>query len=175
MMHMVSIDPGIHGSGLGVFEGPRLVHAAWVSTPTGTIGAPAWLQMAEAVEAQVARVVPQGAPLRFIGERMVGYSKNDTKVFENLVDLTGVLGASLGRLSGAYKITEAHSVPPSMWKGQQSKKATWQTAQRCLDSSELEVVQRATAGVPTGEHDDVYDAVTIGLWLLQRFGRGRTA
>lgn len=174
MTHMVSIDPGIHGSGLAVYEGQRLVHAAWVHTPPGTIGAPAWLQMAEAVRAHVARAVPLGSDLKIIGERMVGYSKNDTKVFENLVDLTGVLGASLGMLGASYRVIEAHSVPPSMWKGQQSKKATWQAAQRCLDSRELEVVRVATEGIATGEHDDVYDAVTIGLWLLQRFGRGKT-
>jgi hypothetical protein len=82
-----------------------------------------------------------------------------------------VLAASAGRAREAIGWSKSRFVLPREWKGTLNGDAMAVRIVEALSEDERRVYFAAVDKIPEGSHDNVADAVGIGLWKLGRLGR----
>jgi hypothetical protein len=93
------------------------------------------------------------------------HSKNKTDP-NDLIALAIVAGAALGYIP----VMRHRLVTAAEWKGQQPKDVTQRRVVKELSFKEERVLESALSCLPSSLHHNVYDAVGIGLWYLNRTG-----
>lgn len=73
-----------------------------------------------------------------------------------------------GYLVGLMRPSKQHLVKPAQWKGQIPKDIHHEQILRQLETPELLVLDQCLQNIPKSKHHNVYDAVGLGLWYLQR-------
>jgi hypothetical protein len=73
-----------------------------------------------------------------------------------------------GYLVGLMRPSKQYLVKPSQWKGQIPKDIHHEQILRQLDVGELLVLDERLQNIPKSKRHNVYDAVGLGLWYLQR-------
>lgn len=159
---IASIDPGIHESGIACWDSisGHLFHAFSLPIPGSLRGPRAWKTMAwtvkEALPALDALVIeiPQVYETR-------ARSKGDPN---DLIQLAACVGAIVGQLPTGVEVS---CVKPAEWKGQVKKEVT---QARCLTILTEEEKQRIKLPSAKSLAHNVWDALGLGLWHLDRLG-----
>jgi hypothetical protein len=168
---LLSVDPGIRGTGLAVFSGDdhRLFEATYLESPcTRGSGAAEAGTMASWVRGWITYDPTELAlewPRIYASRIRAGDSPGDPN---DLLALSGVDAA----LAALFWPAPATSYAPSDWKGQLTKEACHARIMTRLDSSEARIVSAATALAKSKAHN-VLDAIGIGLHHLGRLARKR--
>lgn len=140
---MISIDPGVNGCGVAVFNNDtKELEACYYDTVDETAYSGTWLDL-----------VVIELPQVYMGSK----SKGDPN------DLIRVAFAA-GRCIGACPKFE--TVSPRKWKGTIKKKAMLKRILSRLSDEELGLLKGL--GLPTTEEHNVVDAIGIGLWKVGR-------
>ncbi len=167
---LISVDPGIRGCGVALFDGGKLVRAAYVKSPAKTgNNAAACVSMGLAVYSWTDRTAPDALALEwpqvYASRIREGSSKADPNDLLALCGVDSVI-AALYDLPTAMVTCFA----PAEWKGQMSKEACQGRIIGRLSAAELEIVMSVS---PPSLRHNVFDAVGIGLFRLGRFDRVR--
>lgn len=174
-MILLSVDPGLRGCGLSLWEGAELIRAAYVENSEREDSGPlAARSMALAVSAWCAGTLPLQAVDALILEFPTVYggraSRGDAR---DLFPLAAVDGA----IAMAFPEASVSHVEPHDWKGsvKKPKRAsdTYAIAARVVER--LGADERARVEWPKSAklRMDVADAVGVGLHRLGRFERLR--
>ncbi|MEO9195847.1 MAG: hypothetical protein ABI445_19510 [Polyangia bacterium] len=175
MKWLISVDPGIRGCGVAIFNDAKLVSAAYVKNPRLAGGGPdACVDMAREVYAHFAATF--GGPFwsvdlavewpRVYASRIrAGSSKGDPN---DLLALCGVDAA----VALILEPDETTAYAPSDWKGQLEKDTCHARIRSRLSPAELAVFESVR---PKSLAHNAWDAVGIGLHHLGRglVGAGR--
>lgn len=161
---ILSIDPSIKSAGAAVFTSNGVLNTAVrIQLPVikGEDQAMRWRRMANAI--LDAMVYGAGTVDTLVSERPQVYQRQDGKTKgdpNDLLAMVGVIGCLVGMLPSANVVTYA----PHEWKGQTEKKVMCGRIMERLKPAERDLVPNS--------HDAV-DAVGVGLFYLNRLGRGR--
>lgn len=153
---MISVDPGLTGTGIALWENRELVSATILTTAEARLEDRifdlAW-QVREAARLCDVAVVERQ---QTYGGRARRGDAND------LLDLAMLVGA-ITYACEEYATVEL--VAPSRWKGNTPKQVTANQVDLKLSSEELSRVM-----FPKSKklRADVYDAIGIGLWKIRR-------
>ena len=157
---VVALDPGLRGSGVAAFDTAVLTWAGWVANPRHGIGSAAWRAMGREI-ADVLKSKLKSVDL-LVTEVMQHYPGSGSAKW--LLELSGVVGATSASLD-----TRRPDVNylPNQWKG-----STPKGIQNARDLAKLSTAEKACIKLPRNskEHDDVYDAIGIGLAYLRKMG-----
>lgn len=171
MNRLLSIDPGIRGCGVAVFENAILKEAAYIKNPAaaGNLTHEAATMAKEVVLwARLSGTIDELAvewPRVYATQIRMGKSKADPN---DLLPLAGVVtGVAVG-LSPA----RARTYVPSDWKAQMKDEPTRHRTKTRLDKGELHTAEAAAKIAGYLEHN-LWDGVGIGLHHLGRFTRKR--
>jgi len=149
---VLSIDPGLRKCGCALWSSDGTLLRAWTAQARGKKRGPAaWVQMVGAI-----KLSPDISVL--VVEQMQVYQDRKTDA-DDLLELTGVLGALAWRFSGA----EMYGFKPGEWKGQVPKKVMQQRIKQRLTKGELNKI------APRATHD-AWDAIGIGAYYFRRQG-----
>lgn len=152
---ILSVDPGLRGCGVALWDAGRLAQAAYVENPMKTGRGPAAYR---AMGDELSKLTVWGSePLHVVLElpRVYPVSKGDPN---DLIDLAGVVGA----IAGCMADTCSH-YEPAQWKGQVPKTIMAKRILSKLSKAELDNVQH----VGYKDHNTI-DAIGIGLKYLGR-------
>lgn len=163
---VVSLDPGLRGCGIAVFE-HRILYRAWyVRSPNKRDrGAEAWYDMAERVQSEWLERIPSRlsavdtlvleVPQVYWGAKRGGNPSD-------LIQLAGVVGA----VSFGIPAFKKPCFLPREWKGQTPKDVHNKRVLAELGALEVESIE------PCGKTllHNVLDAVGLGLFHLKRIG-----
>ncbi|MFA6118156.1 MAG: hypothetical protein WC729_29485 [Sphingomonas sp.] len=158
-MKMLSLDPGIRGCGVALWEGKQLVRCEYVK---GASAAGSVLAAAHAMAQQVRAWAPDDVTflaLEWPQVYRVGKGKGDNN---DLLALAAVLGA----LVALFPLAGFEVFKPAEWKGQVPKDIMGNRIVGKLEGREV-VVFRAAKVIKSLEHN-VIDGVGIGLKALGR-------
>ncbi len=162
-MMLLSLDPGIRGCGVALFDGATLVACDYVKSPARTgDDFTAMLAMATTVARWASnRADPYAWSMVAEVPRVYGPSKSKGDN-NDLLPLVGV-GCAV-----ATSATSAMRVFPHEWKHQLSKDVCHQRIRSRLDMDETNVLNDACARAKSLAHNTL-DAVGIGLHQVGRF------
>lgn len=140
---VVAIDPG-KDAGIAVFCDGKLFRAALTTPDTDEIVA-SWMG------GHVVCEMPQ----TYKGSR---------------VSIQSLLTLSFraGKLVGMLHEEQYCLVKPAQWKGQIPKDVHHEQILRQLEVGERLLLDQCLQNIPKSKHHNVYDAVGLGLWYLQR-------
>lgn len=151
--NFISIDPGLRGCGVALWEGGVLVRAFYAANPDKkSRGAVAWVSMAR----EVKRLLGLTRAKQLVIEQMQAYTGG--KIDRNdILEVNGVVGA----IAGALELANYYSCYPKTWNGGRKKEVTAANTKQAKESQ----VPRGRIELPSKslEHN-VYDAIGIGLW-----------
>ncbi len=158
MKATLAVDPGLRGSGIAYFEGPRLVRAYYAKNPLETGDGPAaWYALADAVYTE----------FKEKGHRVDTYVVELMQIYKfspgnpnDLLELAGV-GAAIGAM---FPLQDAFGYRPNVWKGALKKWVHQPRVMGQLSADEVEAIEEHRKTY--AEH--VVDAVGIGLYHLER-------
>lgn len=158
---LITVDPGVQGCGLALFDNKRLDFAAYIKKTNG--------QVAYNVADEINSLIKIDISAHDIVELVIeipqiydsAHQKGDQK---DLVDLAVISGAIAGACRNS--VTNMLFVRPAEWKGQTPKHITEIRARACLSSAEKRCTVLA-AKAKTKAHN-VWDAIALGLWRLKR-------
>ena len=165
--YLITIDPGLRGLGLAVFEKQTLVKACYVKNEAEGRGYAAHVELAKGTQSNL-RWAACGELYRsnLLVEMPRVYPVMPKTDLNDLLDLSGVGGAVAAKLSSSYGCAVEH-VFPSDWKGQLEKQAMVARIKGKLSEAERAVVEPAASSLM----HNVYDAIGIGLWKLGRLNK----
>lgn len=157
-MRVLSCDPGLRGSGVGVFEDGKLVRAAYVKSPERIErGPPAWRAMAHAVSGWVGTDSIDTLVLEVPQVYRAGQQKGDP---DDILQLAGVDGAVVGMIwSSSVKW-----YLPREWKGQVEKSIMVRRIEKLLTPEEVSVIEACPASL----RHNIIDGIGLGLFYLKR-------
>ena len=156
-MFTLSIDPGLRGCGVSLFNKKQLIKAVYVkSTEQVKRGPEAWLAMAQAILDSLPGVKVTHLVVEVPQVYNQAYWKGDPA---DLIELAGVDGA----ITVAVGATNNYGFLPREWKGQVPKDIHNKRVEAKLSVEELATIE-STATV----RHNVVDAVGLGLWFLGR-------
>lgn len=159
---VLSVDPGLHGSGAALFEGGKLKAAAYVAGAREGKRPDLWVPMARAL---VDWAGPMGAGDTIVVELMQVYERGKSKGDPaDLLELAAIAGAVCA-LSPA---TVRRAYLPREHKGQVPKEIIHKRALSRLDLEEAAAIVYPRALKTLGHN--VLDAVAMGLFHLGRLG-----
>lgn len=141
---VIAIDPG-KDAGLAVFVHGRLDNAWLVH------GDQADVQLRGFEDEHVVCEIPQVYPGSPVST-------------QSLITLM----SRAGYLAGFLRPSQLTLVKPSQWKGQIPKDIHHKQILEQLEVGELLVLDQCLTNIPKSKHHNVYDAVGLGLWYLQR-------
>lgn len=159
---ILALDPKIHSCGVAAFDGTTLYRAGWVKGDTGENVPESWKATAQSVILWALF----GDVTEVVFERPPAYRSDDPAKTVQLQGLLGVCCLVAGRFSHA----QCTGYFPQQWKGTIDKDATESRVRGRLTAEEFGRVQ-----LPPSKqfHDDVWDAIGIGLKHVGRFERKR--
>ena len=158
--HLVSLDPGLRGSGIAWWaEDGTLLRVEYLRNPEKTGNGPAaWV-------GYTGLYIWKNDPDFFISEvpqvYRAGASKGDP---DDLLQLAGGVGVFSVLVSADVRI----GVKPREWKGQVPKDVHHARLIKTLSAEDLEKINLAA---PPSLRHNVLDAVGIGKWWFQKNGR----
>jgi hypothetical protein len=146
---ILAIDPGLWKCGVAIFSPAGYLQVAYTARrPRNvyTIGAPAWLDMANQIQA------PEPVSVLVVERMQIDRrSKNPAP----LLELSGIAGA----LAYRFRYADVYSPSPSEWKGGTPKAIMKRRLMTKLHRDESERVD------PRATHD-AWDAIGLGAWFL---------
>lgn len=142
---VVAIDPG-KDAGLAVFIEGALKAVSLLSSDDKEITNP-WVAGHKVVVCEIPQVY-----------------RGSTVNPQSLV----TLAYRAGYLTGLVRPTHLVQVKPTQWKGQIPKDIHHEQILRQLEVGERLVLDQCLKNIPKSKHHNVYDAVGLGLWYLQR-------
>jgi|TARA_R100001086_G_scaffold238196_1_gene162791 Holliday junction resolvasome RuvABC endonuclease subunit len=149
---VLSIDPGLRKCGCAIWTPDGTLLRAWTATSKGgTRGPTAWVNMVDSIK------VTQDISV-LVCEQMQVYRDKTTNA-DDLLELTGVLGALTWRFKGA----KLQGYKPAEWKKQTPKRVVHARLKSRLSDGELKCVQ------PKATHD-AWDAIGIGAFYFRKQG-----
>lgn len=156
---IVAVDPGLRACGVSVWDPWGVLYgAAYVKGPKEGRGPSAWASMA----AEVREYIDCTPITHLVVEIPQVYQRAHSKGDPNdLIQLAGVAGAIVGRLSGAPNML---GPLPAEWKGQVPKEIHHARVRAALTADELTRV--ALPSAKSLAHN-VWDAVALGLWYVR--------
>ncbi len=152
---VLSIDPGLRKCGCALWSPDGTLLRAWTARARGSGRGPAvWVRMVNAI-----KIAPDISVL--VCEQMQVY-RDKTANADDLLELTGVLGALAWRFKGA----KIKGYRPAEWKGQVPKHISRKRLQsRLTDKEKCNVASNAT--------HDAWDAIGIGAYYFRKQGIDR--
>lgn len=153
----VSIDPGIHATGIAVWLNSNLIRTDLVDSKK--TGIHAWLEISDKAwrfsgsTDQLIIEMPQ------IYDRR-SRSKGDPN---DLIQLAGFVGFLI--CNNVNNPDNCQLVRPAEWKGQHSKQIT---KNRCLATLAEKEIDNITLPRAASLQHNIWDAIGIGLWYLKR-------
>jgi len=152
---VLSIDPGLRKCGCALWTADGRLLRAWTARARGGARGPAaWVKMVEAV-----KISPDISVL--VCEQMQVYRDKTTNA-DDLLELTGVLGAFVWRFKGA----KLKGYKPAEWKGQVPKEISRKRLRsRLTDKEKSNIASNAT--------HDAWDAIGIGAYYFRKQGIDR--
>lgn len=168
MRALVTIDPGLRGTGVAIWLDGKLVNAAYVeSAEQKRRGPVAWVAMAAAVEDHVWEHMDneeEDCAHELVMEVPQIYGPEISKADpDDLLQLAGVDGAIARALRFGCPVV---GYRPREWKGQTPKAIHNRRVENALSLAELDTFQRC----PSHLRHNILDAVGIGLFHLGRLG-----
>jgi hypothetical protein len=159
--YLLAVDPGLRCVGVALFKDGALVRAAALRGPATGRGPAVWSALAQDVERWVGMQGNRTTPGTLVVEMMKVQVKGRADPAD-LIELAGVTGAIVGRLSS----WSAEGFEPSIWKGQVPRDIYGARVEGHLRAeglwSHVEVPSRAT------ELNDAMHAAGLGRWYLAR-------
>lgn len=175
MSTLLAVDPGIRGCGAALFDGSRLVAAAYVKNPitsgnraneAAAVGHAVALWVHETHYWRVIDFVVVEWPQIYASRIRAGRTKEDPNDLLALAGVVSVVAAEVGN------DTDAASYAPAEWKGQVPKEVMCARIVARLDEAERAIVE---AVLPASKRHNAIDAVGLGLRHLGRLERKRAA
>lgn len=164
-MILLSVDPGIGGCGCALWEGPKLLRAAYVGNEVADGHKGDLYERARGMAQSVAHWVQEP---EIIGHAVIELpqtyggraAKGDTN---DLIALATVCGA----LAATFAEAVLSCVVPREWKGNTPKEVT---SARVLEAFSDDEVAQSVISMPRakGLRHNVYDGIGIGLWWLKK-------
>jgi RNase H-fold protein (predicted Holliday junction resolvase) len=149
---VLSIDPGLRKCGCALWSPDGTLQRAWTARARGSGRGPAaWVRMVNAI-----KLSPDISVL--VIEQMQVYKDRKTNA-DDLLELTGVLGALSWRFKGANLV----GYKPAEWKKQTPKKVVHERLKSRLSPEELKRVE-------TKATHDAWDAIGIGAYYFRKKG-----
>lgn len=142
MKDLLAIDPGIH-TGWAYFDSKKQLSYSGHGEDFLDFG--------------------QGYGLVII-ERPQVYPTTNAKQANNLI----TLALQAGKYAGMLRLSTVEYVLPSVWKGQIPKAVHHARGFEVLSPEEAALYHRSFEWIPKGYHEDVKDAINLGLWKLGR-------
>lgn len=139
---LYAIDPGVHKSGVALFNDGLLMYAGWHEHA----GSELLALTNDIVRVEMPRIYPGS-----------GQRKGD---LNDLLDLAAVVGYWEDRLRGSQDVKR---VFPATWKGQVPKKIMNARVMAKLSEREAHTIRHVGA-----KDHNIIDAIGIGLWALGR-------
>lgn len=163
---IASIDPGLAKVAVAIWNSERDFALEWAGLvlcdhSPGTERAQKWREMAEAVFPWL--WMHGGEPLDMVVEVPQVYGGVHKEDPNDLLDLTGVLGAIVG---GQACNSVAWSPLPREWKGQLPKEITQSRVDAKLSALEKSCIEWPIKSL----RHNVYDAIHLGIVHLEREG-----
>ena len=158
----VSIDPALHGLGVGLWRGTELVWGGYIPRPKGTDtrGPGAWLALSQAL-----RTTLDGWTIDYVVVELMqfykpgqGHAKRGAA--EDLLELNGVSGACVGALHPRLGAT---GYLPAEWKGQVATTAMATRVRMHIDRHGWTQVVDWTG---TKKDEDIAHGIGLGLHHL---------
>jgi hypothetical protein len=174
---ILAVDPGVRGSGVAVFDCGKLVNAAYVpnlvekgnracEAASMAASVHSWVCKKYGSEWSKVETLALEWPQIYATRIRMGLTKEDPN---DLLALCGVQ-ASLATL---FVTAQVFSYLPSEWKGQMKKEACHRRInQRLLEEGDQEPLYLASEEIGNLAHN-IWDAVGIGLFHLNRFDKKR--
>lgn len=156
-MRVAGIDTGLRRCGVAFFENRRLV---WVQLVSATKGDDAVYEMARGVMGAV-----PSCPDRTYIEVPQQYPSSPVPR-ASLEQLTLVAGALTQVFQG--RGSKVERIYPRHWKGQVPKKVMLRRIRAHLNEGERALVEGLS--LPVSSAHNVWDAVGVGLWAVDRIG-----
>lgn len=165
---LVTVDPGLRGCGVAVFNKGVLLEAQYVKNPNEKDRGPvAHAMMAEAILKQLPNGYEYMAMAVEFPRIYPGLSDID---LNDLLDVAGVASAFVSAAAwypdSSLMLGSARFVYPSEWKGTIKKKIMTERIQNSLTESERGLIK----SVGSKDHNTI-DAVGIGLHFLGRLNK----
>lgn len=149
---VLSIDPGLRKCGCALWFPDGTLRRAWTARAAGSARGPAaWVKMVDGI-----KIAPDVSVL--VCEQMQVYREQRTNA-DDLLELTGVLGA----LSWRFKGAELTGFKPAEWKGQVPKRVMRDRLKKRLTAEELLTVDGKCT-------HDTWDAIGIGAYYFRKKG-----
>jgi len=185
-MILLSIDPGIRGCGVAIFEDKTLIFACYTVNPlTSGNGPRECTAMAQAVKSEVcsflcAHILGDNSKAAFkfidnyalpkitIDAIAVEWPQVYTKSKGDNNDLLPLAGVDTA-LYALLQPDELHTFLPNEWKGQLPKSVCHERIKTRLSADELNTIQKTRKSLL----HNVLDAAGIGLYALCRFDKIR--
>ena len=159
--YLLAVDPGLRCVGVALFKVGVLVRAAALRGPATGRGPAVWSARAQEGERWVGMQGTRTTPGTLVVEMMKVQVKGRADPAD-LIELAGVTGAIVGRLSS----WSAEGFEPSIWKGQVPRDIYGARVEGHLRAeglwSRVEGPSRAT------ELNDAMHAAGLGRWYLAR-------
>ena len=158
---ILSLDPGLRCSGMGLWKDGVLLHALMAQAQMGPRDIAGALEMARQVEIALT-YAGAPAPEFLVYEKQQVYpgAGGDADDLFQLAYCNGAIGHALGLPSKGYL--------PREWKGQVPKRVHHPRIIKALTDEERDAYARDTAGYAKSLVHNVTDAVGLGLKYLQR-------
>lgn len=159
MSVLVSVDPGLRGSGVAVWRDRVLVAAAYVRSPEKKVRGPqAWCAMADSVAFYVKPFTVDTLVIEVpqVYRATVFNGVNPA----NLIEVAGVDGA----IAQAVQAVNRYPYLPREWKRQDDKADTQHKIEAELSDGEKAAIEPCAESLI----HNVYDGIGIGLWHLRR-------
>lgn len=152
---VLSIDPGLRKCGCALWSPDGTLLRAWTARARGSGRGPAaWVKMVAAI-----KLSPDISVL--VCEQMQVYQDKRTNA-DDLLELTGVLGALVWRFKGA----KLQGYRPAEWKGQVPKHVLRKRIEKRLTDKEQACVENKAT-------HDAWDAIGIGAYYFRKQGVDR--
>lgn len=153
MSLLIAIDPGLKACGVACFDESNMLHDAYL---VRTICESKDLEKAVANMLIALEGIGEGRLVIELPQVYRGFSKAKGDP-NDLIKLAVLVGA----IVGSKEWSSVRLVHPSVWKGQVDKKVTQARCREILSIEEL-------AKVLDSKKHDVWDAIGLGLWSLDR-------
>lgn len=150
----VAVDPGLKGNAYAFFRNNKL-YCIWFQQVSSDLPLSRRIRDATSGHNESAA---DFAVMEF--PRIYPGSQVDPDAILKIAAVVGATTMALG--------IDVYYPAPAEWKGQETKEVTEARVVRKLDANEKRYLESVKKDVPVKNHNDVIDAIAIGLWALGR-------